>query len=111
MSFDNCDLLTELLTNTPDYCKMVFGVKTVSSFNITSLSFQLVASKIPIFQKEKDNTMECVLAKHGTGQHNYKDIKCCATVSNCYLGITFPAAVDMHVGRVLDIRFLSQLRP
>ena len=39
VSFDNCDRLTELLTNNPDYCKIVFGIKTVSTYNVASFFF------------------------------------------------------------------------
>jgi hypothetical protein len=74
ITFDNNDHLLGLLSNHPDYRKMVFGVKTVATYNINSFYFQLVASKIITFQKEKQNKIECVLMKD-SNTYLYKDIK------------------------------------
>ena len=70
LSFDNSDWLTELPTNNQDYHKMVFGIKTVALYNTAFFFFQLVGSKILLFQKKKDNKMECVLSKKENYQHN-----------------------------------------
>ena len=76
LSFDKCGWLNELLTTNQDFHKMMFGVKTVSTYTVASFFFQRVASKILVFQKDKENTMECVLAKNENGQHTYMAIRC-----------------------------------
>ena len=75
ITFDNTNHLIGLLRNHPDYRKMVFGVKTVSNYNMNSFYSQLVASNIIIFYKGKKNKIECVLMKDSNNKHLNKDIK------------------------------------
>ena len=73
---DTCNRLTELLTTDPDLRKMVFGVNTVSTYNVTSFFFKLVASKMLVFQKTKITRWSTYWQKNENGQHKYMDIKC-----------------------------------
>ena len=60
ITFDNTDHPVGLLSNHPDYRKVVFRVNTVNNYNIYAFHFQLVTLKIITFQKGTQNKIVCV---------------------------------------------------
>ena len=54
---------------------MLFCIKNVSNYNIDAFFFQLVASRMLTFAKNKKEEVSCVLAKDITGGYNYRYIE------------------------------------
>ena len=75
LSFENVQQLPSLLSDHADYCKMVFGVKTVSNYRVDAFFFQLFASKCFAFNMNKKSEVTIALAKYDNRIGLYNNVK------------------------------------
>ena len=79
MPFDlnvkNCDELVDLLYVNKDWCKIVFGIKGVKKYNITSFFFQLFATKILSFKLVDKKVVSCTITRDDNEKLLYETVE------------------------------------
>lgn len=73
-SMGNFNKIPKLLLDHANFCRMVFGIKTVSMYCVDVFFFPMVASNILSFEKNSKGEVSCVLSKDNSGKRNYQHI-------------------------------------
>ena len=73
VTYKDCEFLPDLIWNSDDWRKRVFGVKSIAKKNVYSFFFQLLATNLIEFQwRDNKKRLVCVLSRDDRDKMRYK---------------------------------------